>query len=173
MKPLASNHFEQDLLKETLCREFDRLNLAHFQGRLTLPEIVISTRKMYGGYYQPRLHRLVVSWQGHREHGIDETLNTFRHEVAHIVHPHHRAEFWALAYVLGVKRRYAATPLAARSPRLPNYRYVCPACAKQIFRHRRLKLSSCASCDPRFNPKFVLRLIPMETPVPESCAPEK
>ena len=173
MKPLALNHSEQDALRENLCHEFARLNAAHFQGKLKMPVIVISTRKTYGGYYQPRLHRIVVSWQAHCEHGIEETLNTFRHEVAHIVHPHHRADFWALAYALGVTHRYASTPLIARPSRPPQYYYVCPACNKQILRHRQLKLSSCASCDPRFNPKFVLRLIPRETTEPESCAPGK
>lgn len=173
MKPSVLNHSEQEALREVLSLEFARLNAEYFKGRLKMPTIVVSTRKTYGGYYQPRLHRIVVSWQAHREYGIAETLNTFRHEVAHIVHPHHRADFWALAYALGVTRRYASTPLVARPPRLPKHLYVCPACGKQILRHRQLKLSSCASCDPRFNPKFVLRLIPREKPGPESCAPGK
>ena len=173
MKPSVSTHSEQDALREVLLLEFVRLNAAHFQGGLKMPVIVVSMRKTYGGYYQPRLHRIVVSWQAHREHGLEETLNTFRHEVAHIVHPHHRADFWALAYALGVTRRYASTPLVKLPVRLPKYHYVCPACSKQILRHRRLKLSSCASCDPRFNPKFVLQLIPRETPGPESCAQGK
>jgi predicted SprT family Zn-dependent metalloprotease len=173
MKPSVLNPSEQEALREVLSQEFARLNAEYFQGGLKMPVIVVSSRKTYGGYYQPRLHRIVVSWQAHREHGIVETLNTFRHEVAHIVHPHHRADFWALAHVLGVTRRYAMTPLVTRPPRLPKYLYVCPACSKQILRYRRLKLSSCASCDPRFNLKFVLRLIPREMPEPESCAPGK
>jgi len=173
MKPSASAKLELDTLHEELCREFDRLNAVHFAGGLSRPEITVSTRKSYGGYYQPRLHRIVVSWQGHLDHGLEETLNTFRHEVAHIVHPHHRTEFWTLANTLGVTRRYASTPLAARPPRQPKYIYACAACGKRILRHRRLKLSSCAACDPKFNPKFVLRLIPTETPGRESCAPAK
>lgn len=164
MKPSAlnlsdQNAYNQNALRDELCREFDRLNEAYFQGRLTVPEIVVSSRKTYGGYYQPKLHRIVVSWQAHREHGMAETLNTFRHEVAHIVHPHHRREFWVLAHSLGVTRRYASSPLVTRQPK---YTYACPACGKQIVRRRRLRLSSCASCDPRFNPRYALRLVTHE-----------
>jgi len=147
---------EQTALQQTLCAEFDRLNAAHFGGRLTTPEIVVSTRKTYGGYYQPRTHRIVVSWQAFREHGLGESLNTFRHEVAHIVHPHHRAGFWALAHALGATQRYASAPLARPAPR---YVYACPACGRRLECRRRLRASSCGACDPRYNPHFLLRLV--------------
>jgi len=159
MKPSDSNLLDQSALWEELRREFDRLNEAHFQGRLTVPEIVVSTRKTYGGYYQPKRHRIVVSWQAYREHGIAETLNTLRHEVAHIVHPNQRPAFWALASILGVTRRYASSPLV---PRPSKYIYACPACGKQIRRKRRLKLASCAACDSRYNPRYALRLVASE-----------
>lgn len=147
---------EQAALGEILYAEFDRLNAAHFDGRLTLPGIVISTRKTFGGYYQPKGHRIVVSWQAYREHGLDETLNTFRHEVAHIVHPNHSAAFWQLAYAIGVTRRYASPPLVVR-PR--KYVYACPACHRRFERKRKLRAASCASCDTQYNPRFALRLV--------------
>ena len=165
MKPSESNRSEQIALREELRREFACLNDAHFGGRLTVPEIVVSTRKTFGGYYQPKSHRIVVSWQAYREHGMAETLNTFRHEVAHIVHPHHRPEFWSLASALGVTRRYASAPLVIRPPK---YLYVCPACGKQIARKRRLKLASCAVCDPRFNPRYKLQLVTAQVSPPSS-----
>lgn len=146
---------EQTALHQTLCAEFDRLNAAHFGGRMTAPEIVVSTRKTYGGYYQPRLHRIVVSWQAFTEHGLGESLNTFRHEVAHIVHPHHRADFWTLARALGATQRYASAPLARQAQR---FVYVCPACGRRLERRRRLRAASCGACDPRYNPRFALRL---------------
>ena len=160
MKPLASTS-ELSALEDTLRTEWDRLNQAHFGGRLMMPEIVVSTRKTYGGYYQPSRHRIVVSWQAYREHGLDETLNTFRHEVAHVVHPNHSAAFWTLARALGVTQRYASPPVLRRSRR---YIYACPACERRIERRRRLRDASCASCDARYNPRFALKLIATEAP---------
>ena len=37
-------------LTEELWQEFARLNATHFAGALTLSELVVSTRKKYGGY---------------------------------------------------------------------------------------------------------------------------
>ena len=150
---------EQAELWRVLQAEFDRLNAAHFEGRLKRPEIVVSTRKTYGGYYQPSRHRIVVSWQAYLEHGLPETMNTFRHEVAHIVHPNHSAAFWALAHTLGVTQKYASTPIV-RAPR--RYVYVCPSCNRRFERRRRIKASSCAVCDKRYNPQFALRLVSAE-----------
>lgn len=158
MKPSVLT-LEQTALHEALCAEFERLNQAHFGSHLTMPEIVVSTRKTYGGYYQPSRHRIVVSWQAFLEHGLPETLNTFRHEVAHIVHPNHSAAFWQLASALGVTRRYASPPVVRRGR---CYIYACPACERRFERRRRLRAASCACCDSRYNPRYVLRLIATE-----------
>ena len=147
---------EHSALHDLLREEFHRLNAAHFDCRLTMPEIVLSTRKTFGGYYQPARHRIVLSWQAYCEHGLPETLNTFRHEVAHIVHPNHSADFWRVALMLGATQRYASPPLKVPSRR---YVYACPACGRQIMRRRRLRSASCASCDRHFNPHYALQLI--------------
>jgi predicted SprT family Zn-dependent metalloprotease len=147
---------EQIEVWNLLRNEFDRLNTVHFQGQLVIPEIVLSSRKTFGGYYQPARHRIVLSWQAYREYGLPETLNTFRHEVAHIVHPNHSAAFWSVATVLGATQRYACPPLQARSSR---YVYGCPACGRRIERRRRLRAASCASCDRAYNPRYALQLI--------------
>ena len=151
---------EQTHLWHLLRDEFDRLNAAHFEGSLAMPEIVLSPRKTYGGYYQPARHRIVLSWQAYCEHGLPETLNTFRHEVAHIVHPNHSAVFWRVAYALGATQRYAQPPLKTS---LRRYVYACPACGRHIERRRRLRAASCASCDRAYNPRYALRLISEKT----------
>lgn len=139
--------------------EFHRLNALHFSGKLTLPEIVLSRRKTYGGYYQPKRHRIVLSLQAYHEHGWLETLNTFRHEVAHIVHPNHSHAFWELAHTLGATQRYASAPLQPPPTRRKKYIYVCDACGSHLTRFRRLRNASCGSCDKRYNPRFALRLL--------------
>lgn len=144
---------------QALHQEFARLNALHFDGKLACPEIVLSRRKTYGGYYQPRRHRIVLSLQAYHEHGWDETLNTFRHEVAHILHPDHSAAFWAVATRLGATQRYASSPLAAKPRPAPRYTYACPACGRRIQRHRRLRTASCAICDKRYNPLYALHLV--------------
>ncbi len=147
---------EQTSVWNLLRGEFHRLNALHFDSRLVMPEIVLSTRKTFGGYYQPARHRIVLSWQAYCEHGLPETLNTFRHEVAHIVHPNHSPDFWRVALMLGAVQRYASPPL--KIP-LRRYVYACPACGRQITRRRRLRLASCASCDRAYNPCYVLQLV--------------
>ncbi len=89
-RALSPEQVEQQAVLVRLWDEFARLNAAHFNNTLTLREIKLSTRKQYGGYYRPSESLIVLSWQAYKEHGWDETLETFRHEVAHIVHPNHR-----------------------------------------------------------------------------------
>lgn len=138
--------------------EFARINATHFGGKLRLDEIRLSTRKQYGGYYLKAKNLIVLSWPAHKTHGWDETLNTFRHEVAHIVHQDHSPAFWAVANRLGCTRRHALPP-AERAPVYYKYLYECPACRAQVFRRKKLVLSSCAKCDRKFNPAFQLRLV--------------
>jgi len=148
-----------------LLAEFDRLNQTHFDGALTLAELVVSTRKQYGGYCQPSRRRIVVSWRAFQEHGWAETLTTFRHEVAHLVHPNHSPAFWELARALGcpADRRHALPP-KNRPAGWYRYVYQCVACGHQVYRRKRLVKASCARCDRRYNPAFALRPVPQPTP---------
>jgi predicted SprT family Zn-dependent metalloprotease len=154
------NALAPEELLQTLQEEFHRLNRVHFHGRLIPPEIVLSARKTYGGYYQPKTHRIVLSLQAYREHGWEETLNTFRHEVAHVVHQNHSRAFWDLASALGVTQRYAKPPLKlAASQNRRRYLYVCDACGQKITRLKRIRHASCGACDKKYNPRFPLRLL--------------
>lgn len=152
---------EKQALHILLCTEFHRLNALHFESRLQLPEIELSLRKTFGGYYQPARHRIVLSWQAYTEHGLPETLNTFRHEIAHVVHPNHSAAFWSVAHALGATQKYASPP---REVPARHYVYACSACGKRIERRRRLRLASCASCDRVYNPRYALTLITETNP---------
>jgi len=143
---------------ELLWAEFHRLNALHCAGTLRLDEIRLSSRKQYGGYCVPSKYLIVLSLQALREHGFEETLDTFRHEVAHLVHPNHSAAFWELARKFGSVTRYAKPPKTT-NPNYVRYIYRCPACGTEVRRQRRLVRASCAKCDKRFNPLFVLQLV--------------
>ena len=149
---------ERNVVTMRLWDEFRRINAVHFNGQLTLGEIRLSTRKQYGGYYRPVDGLIVLSWQAYCDYGWEETLNTFRHEVAHIVYQDHSRAFWDLAIRLGCKQRYASPPLN-RHHAYCRYVYACPACGSQVFRRRRLDRASCAKCDSRYNPAYNLHLV--------------
>ena len=140
-----------------LWTEFHRLNTLHFAGALRLDDLRLSPRKQYGGYCVPAKRLIVLSLQALREHGFEETLDTFRHEVAHLIHPNHSAPFWELARKLGSTTRYAKPPVA-RNPNYVRYVYECPVCKATVRRQKRLVRASCAVCDKSFNPNFLLRL---------------
>jgi predicted SprT family Zn-dependent metalloprotease len=152
---------ERNAVLARLWAEFRSLNERFFGGDLPLAEIRLSLRKQYGGYYAPARSRIVLSWQAYREHGWEETLHTFRHEVAHIAHPDHSPAFWALAERLGCTRRHALPPLAPGPAAYRRYLYECPVCRARVSRRKRLtRPSSCGRCDKRYNPAFTLRRIP-------------
>jgi len=156
---VALNISTPEQLNALLIEEFHRLNETYFDRKLKKPTLSVSRRKAYGGYYRPKDHKIVVSWQAYLDHGYQEALNTFRHEVAHIVHPNHSKQFWEIALRIGATQRYAQRPKS--QPRTPHkYTYACPTCGRTFYRNKRLIKSSCGVCDKSFNPKHQLKLVP-------------
>jgi predicted SprT family Zn-dependent metalloprotease len=148
---------EKAAVQGKLWEEFARLNVAFFDGTLSLREITLSSRKQYGGYCVPSQKRIVLSWQAYLDHGWEETLITFRHEVAHLVHPNHSKAFWALAEQLGCPpERKRALPPKTRPAAYMRYTYECPACRTRIYRRKPLRRASCGRCDKNFNPLYLL-----------------
>lgn len=158
MAKVSQETLEREALLVRCWEEFRRLNDLHFCGNLPLREIRFSTRKQYGGYYRHSESLIVLSWLAYQEHGWEETLETLRHEIAHIVHQNHSKAFWELAYQLGCTRRYA-TPPKDRDHAYTRYTYECPVCGTKFYRQRRLRRSSCGRCDRGFNERFVLQLV--------------
>ena len=148
----------RNILVLRLWDEFHRLNAAHFDDRLTLREIRLSTRKQYGGYYRKADNLIVLSWQAYCDYGWEETLNTFRHEVAHILHQDHSRAFWQLTAQIGCTHKYALPP-KERAHAYCRYVYACPVCGTKVFRRKRLQRASCGHCDSRYNPAYKLQLI--------------
>jgi len=158
-QPACGKISSPDELKAVLLEEFKWLNAEYFEDKLTTPNLTVSTRKAFGGYYRPKDHKIVVSWQAYVDHGFQETLNTFRHEVAHIVHPNHSRQFWDVAIKIGATQRYASRP--KNQPKTPHkYTYACPTCGRVFYRNKRIMRSSCGVCDKKFNPKHQLKLVP-------------
>lgn len=167
-----SENAERKAVLHRLWEEFGRLNREFFEGSLVLHEIRLSTRKQYGGYFRftrrpesagGNHHLIVLSWLAYQQHGWEETLETFRHEVAHIVHRNHSRDFWDLAYRLGCTRRYARQP-EVRKAGYYRFIYACPVCQERIYRRKALLRASCSRCDRRFNPDFLLQLVSDSAP---------
>ena len=155
---VVSSVSEVQIVENRLWEEFALLNTTHFDNKLELKALTLSTRKQYGGYCVPSQKRIVLSWKAYQDHGWDETLITFRHEVAHLVHPNHSKEFWALAEKLGCPPdRKRALPPKERPAAYTRYIYECPVCQTKIYRRKRIARASCGKCDRKFNPHYLLR----------------
>jgi predicted SprT family Zn-dependent metalloprotease len=136
---------------------FDRLNWQYFQGRLPRVTIEYSNRMTSAGSYTP--HRKLIRI-GRKYHEIfpQDVVDTLKHEMIHIIHLNHDADFKREAKRIGASLR-ARTHPALRRP--PKYLYICPDCDREYPRQKRLRMASCGRCSSggRFDERYKLRLL--------------
>jgi len=139
-----------------LYRLFERFNWLYFEGKLPQARIEYSNRMRAAGSYTPR-KRLIRIGRKYHELFPGEIADTLKHEMIHIRHFYHNAEFKTEARRLGVAVKARSHPDLQRQPK---YIYVCERCGQEYPRQRRLRMASCGICTPgsRFDPRFKLKL---------------
>ncbi|MFH2057010.1 MAG: SprT-like domain-containing protein [bacterium] len=140
---------------DELYERFRRYNVQYFGGRLPTAKIRYSKRLLAAGLYIRDRGEIVISERYHQifPEDIDDTL---KHEMIHLIHFNHDADFRREAKRIGASRRAKSHP-ELRLP--PRYIYECPICKTEYPRRKRLRMASCGQCSPsRFNPRYKLVL---------------
>lgn len=140
---------------DQLYHRFRLFNVKFFAGRLPTPRIRYSDRLLAAGLFIRNRQEIVLSRKYHDlfPEDVDDTL---KHEMIHLIHFNHNADFKREAARVGAS--YKAK--AHKNLRLPaRYVYQCKACKTEYPRRKRLISASCGKCSPsRFDPKFKLVL---------------
>lgn len=140
---------------DELYRKFQQYNIKYFAGKLPTPRIRYSQRMLCAGQYIRSRQEIVMSRKYHEvfPQDIDDTL---KHEMIHIIHFNHSADFKREAARIGASVK-AKTHQTLRMQ--PRYVYQCRACKTEYPRRKRLISASCGKCSPsRFDPKYKLVL---------------
>jgi predicted SprT family Zn-dependent metalloprotease len=108
------------------------------------------------GSCQWRRKKITLSASLTELNDVDQVRDTILHEIAHALAPPragHGKKWKQIAKAIGCNamRCYGDEVVA------PKAKFVgrCPKCSLKVERNRRNRLS-CAKCDRRFNPKFLL-----------------
>jgi predicted SprT family Zn-dependent metalloprotease len=140
---------------DELYSRFHSFNVKYFAGKLPTPRIRYSSRMLCAGQYIRSRVEIVLSSKYHElfPEDIDDTL---KHEMIHIIHFNHNADFRREAERIGA----SVKAKAHNKLRLPSrYVYQCKACKTEYPRRKRLISASCGKCSPnRFDPRFKLSL---------------
>jgi predicted SprT family Zn-dependent metalloprotease len=151
-----------DELNTRLHREFDRLNIERFEGKIADHALRFSRNQVRThGCINFRLRKITISLPMYEQHGWEAVVQTLLHEMTHaLLHQEGRQDrhtrlFWReLEKRGGTREKKDVKPGAA-------YVYACPTCGREIERMRRIKrpwLRSCGRCDRRYNPRHRLYL---------------
>ena len=141
---------------EELYRMFDRYNEKYFENKLPLTRIEYSSRMTNAGSYTPALKLIKISKKYHQIFP-DDLEDTLKHEMIHIIHFYHNADFKREAVRIGTTLKAKSHPSLRRKPK---YLYLCPGCKKEYPRQKRLRMASCGDCSEkgRFDNRFKLKL---------------
>jgi predicted SprT family Zn-dependent metalloprotease len=140
---------------EELYERFRRYNVRYFHGELPTPKIRYSKRLLAAGLYIRDRGEIVISEKYHTI--FPEDINdTLKHEMIHLVHFNHDANFRREAARIGASQRAKSHP-NLRLP--PRFIYHCPVCKIEYPRRKRLRMASCGKCSPSgFAAKYKLVL---------------
>lgn len=134
---------------------FERYNWMYFDGRLPRVRLIWSSRMMSAGSYTPSDRTIRIGKKYHEifPHELDDTV---KHEMIHILHLNHDADFKREAKRVGASVRAQAHPLLRRPPK---FVYICGACGVEYPRQKRIRMASCGKCSRgRFDERYKLRL---------------
>jgi predicted SprT family Zn-dependent metalloprotease len=136
---------------------YDRYNLIYFDGQLPRVTIEYSNRMKSAGSYQPN-QKLIKIGRKYHELFPEDLPDTLKHEMIHIIHFYHDADFKAEAKRIGATVKARAHPSLRRAPR---YTYICGNCGTEYPRQKILRMASCGDCSPgrRYDRKFKLKLM--------------
>lgn len=141
---------------EYLYQLFDKFNILYFDNKLPQVKITYSTRMTNAGSYTPALKLIKISKKYHEifPNDIEDTL---KHEMIHIIHFYHNADFKKEAARIGASLKAKSHPLLRRKPK---YLYICPGCKKEYPRQKRIRMASCGICSDKgkFDNRFKLKL---------------
>jgi predicted SprT family Zn-dependent metalloprotease len=135
---------------------FDRYNWMYFGGRLERLKIEYSNRMRTAGAYFP-VQRLIRIGRKYHELFPEEVADTLKHEMIHLLHLNHGAQFKTEAARIGATVRARSHPSLRRPPK---YVYWCPGCETEYPRQKRLVMASCGSCSTggKYEERFKLKL---------------
>ena len=141
---------------EELQSMFSRFNWQYFGGKLPSVTIKYSTRMLCAGSYSPTERLIKIGRKYHQLFPLD-IEDTLKHEMIHLIHFNHDANFRREAKRIGTSVRAKSHP-SLRKP--PRYIYFCPKCGAEYPRQKRLRMASCGKCSRgrRFDIHYKLKL---------------
>ena len=152
----TSKHAKLPTIEE-LYLIFEKINNQYFENKLPIVRIEYSSRMTNAGSYTPSLKLIKMSKKYH-EIFPDDIEDTLKHEMIHIIHFYHDADFKREAKRIGTSLKAKSHPSLRRKPK---YVYFCPGCKKEYPRQKRFRLASCGFCSVggQYDDRYKLKLL--------------
>ncbi|MDF1545983.1 MAG: SprT-like domain-containing protein [bacterium] len=135
---------------------YNRFNWQYFGGKLPAVHIEYSSRMLCAGSCNPR-EKLIRMGKKYHQIFPSDIEDTLKHEMIHLIHFNHDANFRREARRVGTSVRARSHPSLRRPPK---YLYHCKSCGAEYPRQKRLRMASCGKCSRgrKFDLQFKLRL---------------